>query len=67
MVGKQVIKTLMFAGSIVTMIFGGIIGHVAYTRADIGILGILLGVFIFFAGGHSAWDLYRTFYVRQDK
>jgi len=43
MVGKQVIKTLMFAGSIVTMIFGGIIGHVAYTRADIGILGAAPG------------------------
>jgi len=49
-----------------TMIFGGIISHVSYIK-DIGFFGIIVGVLIFFAGIHSAWDLYRTFYIEQSK
>jgi hypothetical protein len=49
------------------MIFGGIIGYVAYDRADVGFLGLVLGTWIFVAGAHSAWDLYRTFYIKQGK
>jgi len=64
---KEITKALMFTSSIVTMIFGGIIGHVAYARADVGIIGIILGTWIFVAGAHSAWDLYRTFYTKKGK
>jgi len=63
---RTVFKSLMFLSSIITMFFGCLIATAAHEH-NAGIFGILLGIGIALAGLHSAFDLYRTFYVRQDK